>query len=338
MNVLKSRKIIQIPQHPLVARIQCTYRCRLNCPGCPIALRSKKSPKDPTYRDVLCRVFECYNLGIRCIEWAGGDPLLWPGIKKISKLCKQLGIATLLPVSGQGLVNSFKTLGTSWLDTPGVIRVSTHVNRKFGIDTLDSVKEALGVVTNIRPQGSTQLSIVLTPGPEGNIRQEFLELLLSIAYEYKCLVHLVPALGTWQNRNWAEFDLLWRGATDEERMILLWLIRQSGVLASGIKKVLDRLCPIGSNNLKSHICRAGIDVVTISSGRAFGPCPLMSNTIVMLKESLKEALCSDDWLSCIESRGTFEECEGCTAGCHGAMGALSGLTDPLEIIEAFYTM
>lgn len=337
MAVFECQDLAVMPQIPHAVRVHVTNRCGLNCSSCTVS--QSRDCVDPTFGEVLGWVLKCYNLGMRCIEIAGGDPTLWLGIRELLKLCQDFGILTLLPVSGPGLVDSFARLGTDWLSYPGVVRISTHRDEMFKI-TLESVEQALAVATSLRPQGATQLGVVLTPGPKGNIKQEFLDRVLSMANERPdpVPVHAVTAWGTWQNGNLAKYEELWRNITEGQREIVRWFIRQPGVLPSGIQKVNDRLSLVSANNKKSSVCQAGVEVITIINGVVSGPCLRRAYVNPEVGHSLEQVLRSPLWLNGLRERGSFEECEGCTAGCHGAMAALSGLTDPMEVRRAFATM
>lgn len=320
---------------PLAARIYVTTKCGLNCPECPNG-GPKRSPRiDAKFEDILRYVVECYQLGIRCIEWAGGDPTLWPKIVESMALCKELGIFTLLPVSGPGLVDSFKRLGTDWLALPDIIRISTHVYPRLGIDTLGKVREALKVIKRIRSAGETQLGVILIPGEKGNLKDEFLAPVRSLAEEFFCSLHLSPVLGAWKAGNWDKIMSLWRNVSKKNSKVIDQFFQLPSVLPHSVEKVLFRLH--GGNIPKTTVCQAGKTVITLKDGKV-GPCDFISHYAESVRESISKALGSKDMQSCIEMSGTFGPCEGCTAGCNDVMNTLSGHSTLAELQRAYCEM
>ena len=314
------------PVIPVGVRAYVTDRCELNCQGCINAQSYRRftRSRDASFEEIRGLVLECKRLGIKCMELAGGDPLLWKWIIEILALCKygKERVHTLLPVSAPGLVSSFDRIGRDWLTLPHKIRISTPEHPRFGIRSLKAADEALEVLKDYRPTGTTQLGIVLIPGDDGNLRKDVLGPYFSMAEKQQVQIHLSPIQGSWQNGKWELCNSRWDSISKRQKSVLAWAIRQSVVLPQSVDKVLSRLD--GGNDHNNTVCKAGESVVTVRNGIVVKPCDLISCYHFLAKDGL------DAEVGEMEAQGTFPHCQGCVSGCNDALDLLSHYPDQVE--------
>ena len=70
------RKVLR-QKIPLLASFKLTYRCNLNCQGCPFHLRSQAANARMTWEQALTALDILQQEGTRIVVFEGGEPLLW---------------------------------------------------------------------------------------------------------------------------------------------------------------------------------------------------------------------------------------------------------------------
>jgi MoaA/NifB/PqqE/SkfB family radical SAM enzyme len=315
-------------KNPIVLRIYVTKKCELHCGYCINGgMQPYYTPPsvDARYEDVRRFIDECPGLGIKYVEFAGGDPLLWRSLSEILIYCKKNKpqISTSLPVSGIGLTNSFKVIEPGWLPYPDLLRISVHYDSK-GIVSFENLCKGLDIVKKYRPKGETQLGVILIPGEEGNLREELLELILAVAEKFSHLIHISTVLGTWRNGNWNKYKGLWKNVSDNDRGVLKWFVQQPNVLPLNAEKV--ERCLSGGHDRDNPTCQAGISVMTVRNNRLIDPCAINPCLCEDIKGSLEDAIRSEERMSC-EKPGTYYYCNSCTYDCSDVSGSLFNHSD-----------
>jgi len=276
-------------------------------------------------------VGECPAIGIRFVELAGGDPLLWPELSKLMAYCRGLELFTLLPVSGEGMVKSFDVMGRDWLSIPDMIRISIHHDPNSGEDPFRQILREIETIKKYRADGKTQLGVILIPGEGGNLNREFLERVIALAEKLSCQIKPSPLLGTWLAENKEKFERLWADISDAECEALMWFAREPSVLPESILFRLE-----GGNNIDNPLCQAGNTVITVRNGRVLWPCAINPDLCVDIKNSLAAALSSKEELDC-EEPGTRDHCKGCSYDCSDVRGTLSR-ADSTKLQGAYSSM
>lgn len=327
-----------LKKNPIALRLYVTKKCGLHCGYCidrGMQPYYAPPPVDAKYEDVKRFLDECPELGIKFVEFAGGDPLKWPMLSKIIAYCRKErpDLFILLPVSGLGLAKSLKVMGTEWLHDPDLLRISVHYNLK-GIVSFENLCKGLEVVKKHRTTGKTQLGIVLIPGREGNLKRELLEPVLGLAEKLSCQIHISTILGTWRNGNWHKYKNLWRTVSNKDRIVLNWFIEQPAVMVQSRRKV--ERCLQGGHDRRSPSCQAGISVVTLRNNRLIDPCAVNPCLCEDIKSNLADTLRSKERKTC-DKPGTYDYCDGCTYECSDVSGALFR-ADPAKQYEVFCTM
>ncbi len=110
------RAVVQEPftadfcRYPVLAEVALTYRCNLTCgfcyAGCGVAgLPEGWSEDEVMSDDEVCRVLEIVRRDARCpsVSFTGGEPTLRPGLPRLVRHAKGLGLKVNLISNGQRL-------------------------------------------------------------------------------------------------------------------------------------------------------------------------------------------------------------------------------------------
>ena len=147
----------------------------------------------------------------------------------------------------------------------------------------------------------TQLIFTVIPGPDGNLKWQEFESVLSLARNYGVMVNVNPVFGVNQ-------------FSPEELEILLWFARQADVqMSRGKLRFLLR----GGNNVEHPTCRAMLATITIApDGRIVLPCFHQRTESLDLRKGLESALLSPVRTRLLKLDGRFSFCQGCTIWCY----------------------
>lgn len=127
---------------PLVANIQLTNRCQLNCPFCFV---SKEDPIDMKIEELKRQLVELKQMGCRTVVFGNGEPMLYPQIFEAVRLSKLFGFEVRIATSGSACTyNSLRRLKGIGLD---LLTVSLNsVNREINELSRDGYKLAINAI------------------------------------------------------------------------------------------------------------------------------------------------------------------------------------------------
>lgn len=323
--------------NPLFCILYLTTRCGGRCKHCTV--RSDVRYRfnrgiDATYDTVIRRIQECKEIGIKFVELTGGDPLLFERLPEVLALCKELGLLTILSVSGPMIVKRLQDWGEEWIKLPWLLRFSidggkTYHDLNRGEGFYETACVGLEVARRVRPAGTTQLMFTIVPGDGGNIRDDQFQSVFQLAEKSLAQVIVNPMFGTEFSETKKRCDELWANLSRGEKLILNKLTGQKLVIEQSLAKI-DFLLS-GGNNLLLPTCRAAEAVVTISaSDKLVKPCWHSQYSIIPIGErGLRvAALESDADQSCFGQSGKFSFCDGCTVWCNLGPSKAYSLSDP----------
>lgn len=289
---------------------------------------------DATYNTVVRRIRECKELGIKFVELTGGDPLLFERLPEVLALCKELGLLTILSVSGPMIVKRLQDWGEEWIRLPWLLRFSidggkTYHDLNRGEGFYETIRVGLEVTRRLRPEGTTQLMFTIVPGETGNLREDQFDSVFQLADDFLVKVNVNPMFGTEFSETKKKCDELWANLSWEEKRILSRLIGQKLIIEQSLAKI-DFLLS-GGNNLLLPTCHAAEAVVTISANDSLvKPCWHSQYSIIPIGErGLRVAtLESDPDQSCFGQSGKFSFCDGCAVWCNLGPSKAYSLSDP----------
>lgn len=85
---------------PVGINLELTSRCPFRCPQCYAA--SGGPVRELPFPEGVERVREAASLGIRFVNLSGGEPLLYPDLEQLIRVCRDLGLDTAVSLSGAG--------------------------------------------------------------------------------------------------------------------------------------------------------------------------------------------------------------------------------------------
>lgn len=148
----KGRRMLQI--HP-------SLFCNFECSHCYSSSSSKsKNTLDAVY--VIQTIENAFELGYHCLSISGGEPLLYPDLKEILTVAKDIGMATSLITNGSFHKSRYEDL-TGLVDTIGVSidgEQALHNAIRQNKNSFGRASDVLDFAKNIFP--SVGISFTLT--------------------------------------------------------------------------------------------------------------------------------------------------------------------------------
>ncbi len=86
---------------PVICNYYLTYRCNARCGFCNIWKDEKVPASQEASQDVVCRNLEdVYALGVKFVDFTGGEPLLYKSLPDVLMYSKQIGLRTTITTNG----------------------------------------------------------------------------------------------------------------------------------------------------------------------------------------------------------------------------------------------
>ena len=167
---MNSRKLATVFSYPFRKYVTCmfaiTSRCNARCGFCSIP--SQNDPAMPSYDEATNAIEQLHSLGVRYIQFTGGEPFLYPSLFPVIKHASDLGMLLTVVTNGSLLDEGrVRTLAESGVQSVS-ISVDHHSTQVLelnrGIPGLaDRICEAVRLLRNLRipVQASTTISHLL---------------------------------------------------------------------------------------------------------------------------------------------------------------------------------
>jgi MoaA/NifB/PqqE/SkfB family radical SAM enzyme len=286
---------------PVMAYYYVTYKCTARCTFCNIpdgpmdvipVSRYSSSAQSVEHFKILKRI------GVRLIDFTGGEPLLKKNLPALLRAAKDLGLktqmttnCTLYPRRAKELVGLVDIMNFSLVGPTAEIHNPIRRDTSFN-DVLKSMRIA-------RELGEPyQLIFVLT---NSNIDQ--LEPMIELAREYQAILKVQP-----------EFDLFGNGNVD------LRHVRRAEELAraSNVYVNLAETSIFDTGNVaEKPRCRAANAVIVVSpDGYVLYPCYHQVTTKIPLDANFERLFHSRKWRQMQDEVGRFSFCDGCRNLCY----------------------
>ncbi len=284
--------------HPVLCNYYVTYRCNASCSFCDIW--EKPSPYI-NIGNVEQNLIDLKKLGVKVIDFTGGEPLLHRDIDSFFALAKKMGFITTLttntllyPKYAEKLKGNVDMLHFS-LDSP----VKEEHDKSRRVPCFDSLIKSISIARSLgeRPD------IILTVH-ENNIHQirqvyeeisepNDLVLLLNPMFEYN-------GVGQELNKN----------ALNELKK---WGRKKRVYINNGFLKLRED----GGNQVNKPACKAMSTTVVISpENKMIMPCYHLGLEEIPIENNLFELRNSEKVKTEIKKEGTYTKCQGCTVNCY----------------------
>jgi MoaA/NifB/PqqE/SkfB family radical SAM enzyme len=291
---------MRLISHPVLCNYYVTYRCNARCGFCDIWERP--SP----YADKLTvaqNLRDLKKLGVKVIDFTGGEPLLHREIDQLLELAKREGFITTLttncllyPKWASRLQGKVDMLHFS-LDAADR---DTH-DKSRGVACFDAVMDSIALAATLgeRPD-------ILFTATEYNIDQ------LESIYENICLPNnLVLIINP-------VFDYNTVGESDVLSYSSLNTLSEWGRKPKVyLNEAFIALRKSGGNNINEPVCKAASSTVVISpENHLILPCYHLGIESIPIENKLFDLYQSSQVQQLTQMEGRYPACKGCTINCY----------------------
>ncbi len=292
---------MQLITKPVLCNYYVTYRCNASCHFCDIW--EKPSPY-VTYNQVEENLVALKEIGVKVIDFTGGEPLLHGEIHRFLSLAKDLGFITTLttncllyPKKAAFLKGNVDMLHFS-LDA---FDAELH-NKGRGVACYDFVLKSIAIAKSLGERPDILFTVL--EDNKDQIEQVYEE----ICMPNELMLILNPAFD-YANKNVDKWNL------ELDKELRMWSSKKYVYLN---KAFLD-LRKDGGNNIKKPVCKAGSATVVISPmNELISPCYHLSKHTFNIDENdgLVNLYEQQEVKSALDKAGKYLECQGCTINCY----------------------
>lgn len=289
---------LKLRNRPVLCNYYVTYRCNAKCSFCDIW--EKPSPYVTT-ENAYQNLRDLRRMGVRVIDFTGGEPLLHRQLPELLEMAKDMGFITtvttnalLYPKLGKRLKGLVDMLHFS-LDSPD----EAEHNASRGVPLYRQFTESVELAKSLGERPDILFTVF--GHNVGQIRE---------VYEKFCLPNrfmliLNPVF---------EYNEVGSGLSDEAlRELGSWSGRKGVYLNKGF----IRLRKDGGNHISDPVCRAASTTVVISpENKLVLPCYHLGLEEIPIDNRLYELWTGEQVQKLVALEGKHEKCEGCTVNCY----------------------
>lgn len=285
---------------PVLCNYYVTYRCNASCDFCDIW--EKPSPYIQL-DDVKKNLLSLKKLGVKVIDFTGGEPLLHREIDLFLKEAKNLGFITTLTTNS--------LLYPKWAHKIKGLVDMLHFSLDFqdkekhdttrGVECYDSVLRSIDIAKSLgeRPD------ILMTVFNE-NIDQVD-GILNDICIPNNLLLLLNPVFDYNDVKN--------HGGLSIEN--LNKLSKMGKYKNTYLNNAFVKLRKDGGNHISKPICKATSSTIVISpENKLLAPCYHLDKKAFQIDDNLETIFHSEEYNEIKKQEGKFPECEGCAINCY----------------------
>jgi len=290
---------MRLISHPILCNYYVTYRCNASCGFCDIW--EKPSPyitldqAEQNFRDLK-------KLGVKVIDFTGGEPLLHQQLDQLLGLAKEYGFITtvttnclLYPKWAERLQGKIDMLHFS-LDSADK---ETHDNSRK-VACFDFVMQSIEVATSLGERPDILFTVL-----EDNVHE--LDQVYNLCQKNDLLLILNPIF---------EYNDVDAGSSlsEETLDIISEWGKEKGIY---LNEAFITLRKDGGNHVVDPICKAASSTIVISpQNELVLPCYHLGIESIPLEGDLFEQYQSDRVQKLVALEGKYPECEGCTINCY----------------------
>ncbi|TAF34071.1 MAG: radical SAM protein [Cytophagales bacterium] len=291
---------MRLIKHPVLCNYYVTYRCNATCHFCDIW--EKPSPfiklsEANQNLDALKR------MGVKVVDFTGGEPLLHPQIAELLALAKQKQFITTLTTNGlrypkfarqlKGLVDMLHfSLDASTAQAHNEIR---------GAACFEAIMESIPLALSLGERPDILFTVW-----NGNM-SEIEAIWKNICLPNKLLLILNPIFG--YNNIDSKEGLSLSALQDLKR----WGRKKLVYVNDAFLKLREA----GGNQIQKPVCKAGSSTVVIGPHNdLIVPCYHLGSKHYPLNNNLEEVYQSQEVQGLIAKEGRLEACQGCVINCY----------------------
>lgn len=283
---------------PVLCNYYVTYRCNAKCGFCDIW--EKPSPYIES-ANVEANLKDLKRLGVKVIDFTGGEPLLHRQLPEFLKMAKDLGFITtvtsnalLYPKMAEKLKGLVDMLHFS-LDSP---HEAEH-NQSRGVNLFGHFVQSLDLAKSLGERPDVLFTVF--SHNIGQIREVYERFCLP--YGYMLILNPVFA-----------YNEVGASLSPEDLNLLeTWGKRKLVYL----NRAFIGLRRDGGNHTADPVCRAGSSSIVISpENKLILPCYHLGMEHLPINNRLYELWTSNSVQKSIEMEGRYSACEGCSINCY----------------------
>ncbi|OFY62802.1 MAG: radical SAM protein [Bacteroidetes bacterium RIFCSPLOWO2_02_FULL_36_8] len=291
---------MRLLSHPILCNYYLTYRCNATCPFCDIW---EKPSQYATLENATHNLRDLKKLGVKVIDFTGGEPLLNRALPEFLKLAKGLGFITTVTTNGllypkhsdeiNGLVNMLHfSLDSHDKDFHDHLRgVPCFSAVMTSLDIAQHLGEKPDILFTVTSENIFHIENVY----ENITKPRKLMLLLNPIFSY-------PGLEIKNQLN-----------TEHLKILSEWG-QKKGVY---LNEAFVQLRKDGGNHISNPVCKAASSCVVISpDNMLLLPCYHLGKEKYPIQNNLYNLWHSTEIHRQIKLEGRYQECEGCTINCY----------------------
>lgn len=285
---------------PVICNYYVTYRCNARCSFCSIWSENKVHARDVASPAVVSRnLGDAKKLGVKIVDFTGGEPLLYEGLPDVLAYAKNIGLKTTVTTNGINYPDRASELN-------GLIDIlqfsldgsnrETHDDVK-GVLSFDRVMESIEVARDLGERPTcihtvTDNNLAYVPG------------VISLARKIKVPLFINPCFAYAGNS----------GLSPEGAIELGKMVHGRGVsIDRGFLKFLID----GGNKCSSPLCLAMSSVIVISpDDKMILPCFHFQSKTLPINGRLIALRNSQEFINEQKREGSYRFCEGCAINCY----------------------
>lgn len=291
---------MRIINHPILCNYYITYRCNASCSFCDIW--EKPSPYI-TLNNFKENLRDLKKLGVKVIDFTGGEPLLHRELDVLLAEAKKAGMITtvttnclLYPKYAQQLRKKIDMLHFS-LDSPDE---DAH-NKSRGVKCFDKVIESIAKAKTLGERPDVLFTVF-----EDNI--ELIERVWKEITQPNNLMLILNPVFDYNNVETGE------KLSDRSLNTLIWWGKQKNVF---LNEAFITLRKDGGNDISNPVCKAASSTIVISpENKLILPCYHLGSKEFPINGDLYDLYNSDNVQKIVALEGKLIECEGCTINCY----------------------
>ncbi len=291
---------MRLLNHPVLCNYYLTYRCNATCGFCDIW--EKPSPY-VTLENVEANLSDLKKLGVKVIDFTGGEPLLHRQLPEILKLAKDFGFITTVTTNGLLYPKKAKSL-------VGLIDMLHFSLDSFDQEEHDTMR---GVACYDAVLNSIDIALELGERPD-ILFTAFAHNLDQIAPVYTHITrpnNLVLILNPVFNYNDVETGSTFTSV--QLKALRSWrkkpLVYLNDAFISLIKD--------GGNHTAKPICKAGSSTIVISPhNEIVAPCYHLNKAQFSIENNLLGVYGQPEVQEALALEGKLPACEGCAINCY----------------------
>jgi MoaA/NifB/PqqE/SkfB family radical SAM enzyme len=291
---------MRLVSHPVLCNYYVTYRCNASCSFCDIWERP--SPYI-TLENARQNLRDLKKLGVRVVDFTGGEPLLHRQLPELLQEAKQLGLITtittnalLYPKQAERLHGLVDMLHFS-LDSP----IAAEHDQSRGVKCFDKVMDSIRIARQLGERPDILFTVF-----EHNVHQ-IRQMHEEICLPNNLVLILNPVF---------EYNAVDTGDRFSEEALqkMSWWSRQKNVY---LNDAFIQLRRDGGNHVTDPICRAASTTIVISpENKLVLPCYHLGLKDYPIDNDLHALYHSEEVQKLVALEGRLPACEGCAINCY----------------------